>query len=230
MNVDYECKKHKMGHRKRLRERLLCGNGKGLLDYEVLELILCSSHTRKDMKPIAKRLIDHFGNFSKVFYADVNELKEVLGVGEISIAAIFCVREALNRIHRGNIKDCIILNEWNKLIEYLKVRIGNSNIENFHVLYLNKKYHLIADEVQDVGTIDETPIYVREVIKRVLYLSATSIIIAHNHPSGDPSPSQADINVTNRLLRVCLSMNINLIDHVIVAFDKHYSFKSHGLL
>ncbi|KJV69095.1 RadC family protein [Candidatus Neoehrlichia procyonis] len=230
MSVDYEYKKHQIGHRKRLREKLLCGSGKGLLDYEVLELILCSAHARKDMKPVAKRLIDHFGDFSRVFYADANELKEIVGVGEVSIATIFCVTEALKRIQRGNIKGCIVINEWNKLIEYLKVSIGNSTIENFHILYLNKKYRLIADEVQTFGTVDETPIYIREIIKRSLYLGATSIIIAHNHPSGDPSPSQSDISVTNRLLKVCLNMNINLVDHVIVTSNKYYSFKSHGLL
>ncbi|RZB12509.1 DNA repair protein RadC [Ehrlichia minasensis] len=230
MNTNDEHKKQQIGHRKRLRQKLLSGGNKGLLDYEILELILCSSHLRKDVKPIAKRLIKHFGSFSKVFFADFNQLTEVHGIGEASVSAIFCIREALNRILREDIDHGIIINQWQKLIEYLRIKIGNSNIENFHILYLNTKYKLLADETQDVGTVNQTPLYIREVIKKSLYLGATSIIIAHNHPSGDARPSKADIEITNQLVIACNNIGITLIDHVIVTSNDHYSFKTHDLL
>ncbi|CAH58376.1 DNA repair protein radC-like protein [Ehrlichia ruminantium] len=230
MNTENEQKTQYLGHRKRVRKKLLSGGSKGLLDYEILEVILYSSYPRKDVKPLAKRLIKHFGTFAKVFFADFNQLKEVPGIGEASASAIFCVREALGRILREDIKSGIIINEWQKLIEYLRIKIGNGNIENFHILYLNTKFKLLADEIQDVGTVNQTPLYIREVIKKSLLLGATSIIIAHNHPSGDATPSKADIEVTNQLAIACHNMGITLIDHVIVTSNTHYSFKSHDLL
>ncbi|WP_395878130.1 RadC family protein [Ehrlichia muris] len=230
MNIKDERKKQQAGHRKRLRQKLLSGGKKGLLDYEILELILCSAHPRKDVKPIAKRLIKHFGTFAKVFFADFNQLKEVSGIGEVSVSAIFCIREALNRILRENIDNGIIINQWQKLIEYLRIKIGNGSIENFHILYLNTKYKLLADETQDIGTVNQTHLYIREVIKKSLFLGATSIVIAHNHPSGDAKPSKADIEITNQLVRACTDVGITLIDHIIVTSNTHYSFKTHNLL
>ena len=229
MNTEDERKKQQLGHRKRLRQKLFAGS-KGLLDYEILELILFSAHPRKDVKSIAKRLIKHFGNFTKVFFADFNQLKEVHDIGEASISSIFCVREALGRILRSDIDNGQIINEWNKLIEYLRIKIGNGSIENFHVLYFNTKYKLLADEVQDTGTVNQTPLYIREVIKKALAIGATSIIIAHNHPSGDAKPSKADIEITNQLATACNNIGIILIDHVIVTSNDHYSFKTHDLL
>ncbi|MGN7618609.1 MAG: RadC family protein [Ehrlichia sp.] len=230
MNVGDERKKQQLGHRKRLRQKLLSGGCKGLLDYEILELILCSANPRKDVKPIAKRLIEYFGTFAKVFFADFNQLKEVPGVGEASISSIFCVRETLGRILRADIEHGQIINQWQKLIEYLRIKIGNGSIENFHILYFNTKYKLLADEVQDTGTVNQTPLYIREVIKKSLALGATSIIIAHNHPSGDAKPSKTDIEITNQLARACHSIGIILIDHVIITPNDHYSFKTHDLL
>ncbi|WDM85090.1 DNA repair protein RadC [Ehrlichia sp. JZT12] len=230
MNIEDERKKQQLGHRKRLRQKLLSGGSKGLLDYEILELILCSAHSRKDVKPIAKRLIKHFGTFAKVFFADSTQLKEVPGIGEASISSIFCIREALSRILRADIDNGQIINQWQKLIEYLRIKIGNGSIENFHILYLNTKHKLLADEVQDTGTVNQTPLYIREVIKRCLALGATSIIIAHNHPSGDTKPSKADIDITKQLAIACNNIGITLIDHVIVTSNDHYSFKTHDLL
>ncbi|ABD45356.1 DNA repair RadC family protein [Ehrlichia chaffeensis str. Heartland] len=230
MNIKDERQKQQIGHRKRLRQKLLSKGNKGLLDYEILELILCSAHPRKDVKPIAKKLIEHFGTFAKVFFADYSQLKQISGIGEVAISAIFCIREALNRILRENIDKGTIINQWQKLIEYLRIKIGNGSVENFHILYLNTKYKLLADETQDVGTVNQTPLYVREIIKKSLFLEATSIIIAHNHPSGDAKPSKADIEITNQLARACSDVGITLIDHVIVTSNAHYSFKTHNLL
>ncbi|MFV9870346.1 MAG: DNA repair protein RadC [Anaplasma ovis] len=230
MRDNSKCEQLKSGHRARLRERLISGEGIGLLDYEILELILCSARNRVDLKPIAKQLIAEFGTLSKVIYADVAKLRRVKGVGESSVAAILCVREALIRALKGEMKYGVVVNEWQKLLDYLRAKIGNSNVENLCVLYLNKKYRVIADEIQNTGTIDETPLYVREVIKKSLLHDASYIVVSHNHPSGDPKPSKADIHVTGRLQEACCSMNIVLVDHVIVTPKRHYSFKTNGLL
>ncbi|QGR02704.1 DNA repair protein RadC [Ehrlichia ruminantium] len=230
MSTEAKNKTQYLGHRKRTRKKILSGGNKGLLDYEILEVILYCAYPRQDVKPLAKRLIKHFGSFGKVFFADPNQLKEVPGVGEVSASIILCIKEALGRILREEINDGIIINQWQKLIEYLRIKIGNGSIENFHILYLNTKYKLIADEIQDVGTVNQTPIYIREVIKKSLLLGATSIIIAHNHPSGDAKPSKADIEITNQLASACNNMGIILVDHVIVTSNNHYSFKTHNLL
>ncbi|KJV64249.1 DNA repair RadC family protein [Anaplasma phagocytophilum str. ApMUC09] len=227
---DAERKRQQLGHRERLRQKILNGNGDGVFDYEVLELLLCSVRGRVDLKPVAKRLMERFGNLSQVLYADINELRKVKDMGDSSVAMLVCVREALIRVLRGNITSCVMLDKWPKLLDYLKVKIGNSTIENFLVLYLNKRYSLIADEVQSTGTVDETPLYIREVIRKALLCGAVYIVISHNHPSGDPKPSKADINVTNKLRIACNSMDIELVDHVIVTSKRHYSFKTHGLL
>ncbi|MGN7661357.1 MAG: RadC family protein [Anaplasma sp.] len=230
MNNDSECTKHQLGHRARLRERLICGKGSGLLDYEVLELILCSARSRVDLKPVAKRLLEEFGTLARVLYADISELKKVKGVGESSAATILCVREALIRTLKGEIEEGVVVDEWQKLLDYLKLKIGNSNLENFYVLFLNKKYRVIADEIQNTGTVDETPLYIREVIKKSLLYGATSIVVSHNHPSGDPKPSKADMHITKRLQEACCSVNIVLVDHVIITPKRHYSFRTNGLL
>ncbi|MGN7678787.1 MAG: RadC family protein [Anaplasma sp.] len=230
MKDDSECTKLQSGHRARLRERLICGKGNGLLDYEILELILCSARSRVDLKPVAKRLLEEFGTLARVLYADVNELKKVKGVGESSAAAILCVREALIRTLKGEIEDRVVVDEWQKLLDYLKLKIGNSNVENFYVLFLNKKYRVIADEIQNTGTVDETSLYVREVVKKSLLYGATSIVVSHNHPSGDPKPSKADMHITNKLQEACCSVNIVLVDHVIITPKRHYSFRTNGLL
>ena len=225
-----ERKIQQLGHRERLRNRLISGCGRGLLDYEILELILCSARTRVDCKPIAKRLLEKFKTLSGVFYADAIELAKVKGVGNSSIAAIMCVRESLVRILRYDVEKSVVVDEWGKLVDYLRVKIGNSDVENFYVLYLNKRYGVIHDEVHNTGTVDEAPLYIREIIKKSLSCGAAHIVISHNHPSGDPRPSKADIEVTRKLKMACNNMSISLVDHIIVTPKRHYSFNTHGLL
>ncbi|MDB1135188.1 RadC family protein [Candidatus Anaplasma sp. TIGMIC] len=225
-----ERRKQQLGHRERLRQKLLDGDGEGMLDYEILELILFSARNRVDLKPVAKRLLERFGDLTKVLYADIAELRQVKDMGESSIAAIVGVREAIIRVAKGAVKGRTILGKWSDLLNYLKVRIGHSSIENFLVLYLDKRHGIIADEIHSTGTVDETPFYVREVIRKSLMYGAVYIVVSHNHPSGDPKPSKADIQITSCLQESCRGMNIVLEDHVIVTPNKHYSFKTNGLL
>ena len=218
------------GHRKRLRERIISDGGLSLLDYEVLEHILYSAYSRIDVKPIAKKLINHFGSLNKVFNAELEALRNIDGINDAAISAIFCVKQAFVRSTREAIKNLPIINNWKKLLEYLRVSIGNINKENFRVIYMNKRYCLIAEDLQSVGTIDQTPLYVREIIKRALVIGSTYIVISHNHPSGDVQPSDNDITLTKQLAKACQSTGIELIDHIIIAFNNHFSFKENRLL
>lgn len=223
-------KDYKKGHRKRLRDKVILDNGQSLFDYEILEHILYSAYSRIDVKPIAKRLIDNFGNLNRVFNAEFEALQNVDGVNNAAISAIFCVKQAFIRSAREEIKALPIINNSKKLLEYLRISIGSINKENFRVLYMNKKYRLIAEDIQNIGTVDQTPIYIREIIKRALLIGSTSIVISHNHPSGDVQPSSSDIFLTNQLSEACQSMEIELIDHIIIAFNSHFSFKENRLL
>lgn len=218
------------GHRNRLRERLLLSKTGTMPDYEILELLLFGSSPRQDVKPLAKALIASFGGFNKVFYAEIYELKQIKGLNTAALAIIRAVREALDLILKMEFKNQPILNNWKAVINYLKVSIGNSRIENFRILFLNKKHILMEDYLQDIGTIDQTPLYIREVIKKALALGAASIIIAHNHPSNEAKPSQADIDITMQLQQACLNVEIKLIDHLIITANKHFSFATNGLL
>ena len=200
------------------------------MDYEILELILYSARSRVDLKPVAKRLIAKFGSLPQVIYADVSELRQVKDVGDAAIAAIICVRQAIIRTLRNEATQGALIDRWASVINYFRVRIGNSSIEQFFVLYLSKRFCVIADEVQNTGTVDEVPLYVREVVKKALLYGASYVVIAHNHPSGDPKPSAADIRITETLRIACGNMGIVLIDHVIVTSQRHYSFKTNGLL
>lgn len=223
-------KDYKKGHRKRLREKVISDNGQSLLDYEVLEHILYSAYSRIDVKPIAKRLIENFNNLNGVFNAELEALQNVEGVNNAAISAIFCVKQAFIRSARDEIRDLPVINNWKKLLEYLKISIGNIKKENFRVIYMNKKYRLIAEDIQNIGTVDQTPFYVREIIKRALLIGSTSIIISHNHPSGDAQPSSSDISLTNQLAEACKSIGIELIDHIIITFNSYFSFKENQLL
>lgn len=227
---DKERDKQQSGHRERLRSRLICGGGAGVADYEILELILCSARSRIDLKPLAKRLIAKFGSLPKVLYADASELRQVHEVGDAAIAAIICVRQAIIRTLKGGTSSGAVVDKWESLIDYLRVRIGNSGIEQFFVLYLSRRYCILADEVQNTGTVDEVSLYIREVVKKALLYGASYIVISHNHPSGDPQPSAADIRITETLKTACKNMGIALVDHVIVTPRRYYSFKTNGLL
>ncbi|WP_169192971.1 JAB domain-containing protein [Anaplasma platys] len=225
-----ELEKQRSGHRERLRQRLICNDGDGVMDYEILELILCSARSRIDLKPVAKRLVSKFGSLPQVLYADIGELRQVKDVGEAAVAAIICVRQAIIRTLRREVANGAVIDKWASLIDYFRVRIGNASIEQFFVLYLGKRYCILADEVQNTGTVDEVPLYIREVVKKALLHGASYIVISHNHPSGDPKPSAADIRTTETLKAACENMGIILVDHVIVTPQRHYSFKTNGLL
>jgi DNA repair protein RadC len=228
-----EEKQHYHGHRARLRERFLKsvtqGNSESLPDYEVLEMILFSSYPRQDVKPLAKNLITKFGSLSKVFTASVEELsREGLSAGTIS--AIKIIYEASRRLLKNDVTKKTVLQSWKALLDYCKATMSHYKKEQFRILFLDKKFNLIADEIQQEGTVDHTPVYPREVVKRALDLSASSIILVHNHPSGDATPSKADVEVTKQINQALASVNIKLHDHLIIAADDHYSFASYGLI
>lgn len=217
------------GHRQRLRTRLLSSGGNALADYEVLEMVLFAANPRGDTKPLAKKLLKHFGSLAKVLAADTPSLF-ALEVSEASVAAIKVTQEAGLRLLKEEAKSLPVLQSWNALLDYCRAAMGQNKIEQFRVLFLNKKYRLIADEVQQTGTIDHTPLYPREVIKRALELGASSIILVHNHPSGDPTPSKADLEMTNQVMCAAAPLGIVLYDHLVIAAQKFYSFKAQGLI
>ncbi len=223
-------KPHHTGHRQRLRERLLKSGPDSLPDYELLELVLFSALPRQDTKPLAKTLIDRFGSFAEVVSAEPQALKEVDGVGEAVIAALKTVQGSALRLSQQNVLDKPVLSNWQALMDYLRASMAYESSEQFRVLFLNKKNVLIADEVQQKGTIDHTPVYPREIVKRALELGATAIIMVHNHPSGDSSPSDADITMTKEVQDAGAKMGVVLHDHVIVARDGSTSFRASALL
>ena len=221
---------HYLGHRARLRERFLDIGGEHIPDYELLELILFSAKPRGDVKPLAKRLLKAFGSFSQVMYADEAALKQIDEVGEATIAALKTIRIAAQRMIKSEIADQPVIQSWSALMDYCKLAMGNNKIEEFRVLFLNHRHALIADEVMQRGTINHTPVYPREIVKRALELSAGAIILLHNHPSGDATPSKADIDVTQKIVEAAATVNVAVHDHVIITQTGHYSFKSFGLI
>jgi len=189
-------KPHYMGHRQRLRQRFMEGGPDALPDYELLELILFRAIPRRDTKPLAKALLAKFGSFAAVMNASPARLREVPGMGDAVITELKLVRAASLRLLNREIMNRTVLSSWSQVLSYCQAAMGHSEIEQFRILFLDKRNRLIADEVQQEGTVDHTPVYVREIIKRALELSATALILVHNHPSGDPTPSQADIKMT----------------------------------
>ena len=223
-------KPHYAGHRKRLQERFMKGGPEALPDYELLELLLFSALPRRDVKPLAKALLARFGSFAEVISADAPALAEVEGVGQATVVALKTVRAAALRLLRDEVMDRPVLSSWQQLIDYCRAAMAYEAAENFRILYLNRKNVLIADEVQQRGTVDHTPIYPREVVKRALELGASALIMVHNHPSGDDTPSADDIEMTREVREAGEKLGITLHDHVIVAKGGHNSFKSLGLL
>ncbi|MBL6947051.1 MAG: DNA repair protein RadC [Rhodospirillales bacterium] len=218
------------GHRNRLRERFLKGGADALPDYEMLELLLFQAQPRRDMKPLAKRLLKTFGSFSSVISAEPAALKDVDGAGEAVVVALKTVQAAALRLAREEIMNQPVLSSWDKLIAYCRAAMGHHKTEQFRILFLNRQNALIADEVQQSGTVDHTPVYPREVVKRALELGATAIIMVHNHPSGDPTPSKADIDMTKEVEDSGSRLGIVLHDHLIMTKAGHSSFKDMGLL
>jgi DNA repair protein RadC len=223
-------KPHYHGHRERLRERLLAGGADALPDYELLEMVLLGAHARRDMKPLAKALLAKFGSFNDVIAASPARLKEVDGVGDSVIAALKVVHAAANRFARGEVTRRPALSSWTAVIDYCRTAQAFADVEQFRILFLDKRNQLIADEVQQEGTVDHTPVYPREVVKRALELSATAIILVHNHPSGDPTPSPADIEMTKQVANVAKPLGVLLYDHIIVGKEGHASLKGLRLI
>jgi DNA repair protein RadC len=223
-------KPHYHGHRKRLRERLLQAGAEALPDYEILELVLCNARPRVDVKPLAKELLARFGSFAEVISAPPARLREIDGVGEAAIAEFKIIEAAAKRMARTELKRRPALSSWSAVLDYCRTAMAFAEREALRVLFLDKKNQLIADEVQQTGTVDHTPVYPREVVKRALELSATAIILVHNHPSGDPTPSRADIEMTQAIVAVARPLGIAVHDHIIVGKDGHASLKGLRLI
>ena len=223
-------KPHHLGHRERLRRRVLDRGADSLADYELLEYLLFGVRRQGDTKPTAKALIDRFGSIAGVLAAPTAELAALKGVSEATIALIAVTAEAARRAVREEIADGPVLSSWSRLIDYLRVAMGHNRTEEFRLLFLDSKNRLIADEVQGTGTVNRTAVYPREVVKRALEHGATAIIMVHNHPSGDPTPSRADVEMTEEVRDARALMGIVLHDHVVISKSGHESFKSMGLL
>lgn len=219
------------GHRQRVRERFLKVGGDALEDYELLELVLQLVVPRRDTKALAKSLLREFGSFSAVFNASQSRLEQVKGLGASSVAHLKVIQSVAARFARDRIEtEKPILASWSQLIDYCRAQMAYESIEHFRILFLDKKNRLIADEVQQSGTVDHTPVYPREVIKRSLELSATALILAHNHPSGDPSPSSADVRMTKAIADIATPLGITLHDHIIIGKSGHASLRNLKLL
>jgi len=221
---------HQLGHRERLRERALKGGLEALPDYELLELYLFRTFPRSDIKPLAKALLARFGSLTGVLSASPEELKTVAGVGEAAAVDLKLLHEATLRLARETVQRRTVISSWSALLGYVRVALANEAREQFRVLFLDKKNQLIADEVMNHGTVDHAPVYPREVMRRALELSASSVILVHNHPSGDPTPSPADIDMTKQIIEAGRSLRISVHDHLVVGREGVASFKALGLL
>jgi DNA repair protein RadC len=221
---------HYHGHRERLRERFRDAGANALSDYELLEMVLFRALPRRDVKPLAKTLIGKFGSFAEVVHAPDARLREVSGLGEAAIIEIKLIAAAASRVAKGELKQRTVLSSWTAVLDYCRTAMAFADKEQFRLLFLDKRNQLISDEVQQIGTVDHTPVYPREVVKRALELSATAIILAHNHPSGDPTPSQADIQMTKAIIDVAGPLGISVHDHIIVGKNGHASMKGLRLI
>ena len=219
-----------LGHRQRLRARLIKGGPDALADYEVLEVLLFAARPRGDTKPLAKALIRQLGSLGDVLSAPVSALEEVEGIGDAAVAAIAVVREAARRLAATEISDKPLLSSFDALLEYCRIHVSHAKIEEFHLLFLDTKNRLLKHERQGVGTVDQAPVYVREVLRRALELGASNMIMLHNHPSGDPTPSRADIAITNKVIEAGQPLGVKVHDHLIIGKSGHVSLKSKGFI
>jgi DNA repair protein RadC len=225
-----EAPPHYHGHRERLRGLFRDAGADAVSDYELLELVLFRALPRRDVKPLAKALIEKFGSFAEVIAAPPQRLAEVSGLGDSAITEFKIVEAAARRLARGEVKKRPLLASWSAVLEYCRAAMAFADKEQFRILFLDKRNQLIADEVQQVGTVDHTPVYPREVVKRALELSATAVILVHNHPSGDPTPSRADIQMTQQIIDVAKPLGIAVHDHIIVGKEGHASLKGLRLI
>jgi len=225
-----ESASHYHGHRDRLRQRFIAGGDSALADYELLELLLFRIIPRRDTKPIAKALLDRFGSLAEVVGAPVHLLIETKGIGETVATELKLIGAIARRSLKSTLKDRAILGSWSSVIEYCHSAMAFEPREQFRILFLDKRNQLIADEVQQTGTVDHTPVYPREVVRRALELSATAIILVHNHPSGDPTPSRADIDMTATIISTAKPLGITVHDHIIIGRNGHASLKGLQLI
>ena len=225
-----EAAPHYHGHRERLRGRFREAGAEALSDYELLELLLFRALPRRDVKPLAKTLLAKFGSFAEVIAAPEARLAEVKGLGGAGITELKVVQAAASRLLRGAITKRPVLSSWSSVLDYCRTAQGFADREQFRVLFLDERNQLIADEVQQTGTVDHTPVYPREVVKRALELSASAIILVHNHPSSDPTPSAADIQMTQAIIAVAQPLGISVHDHLIVGKGGHASLKGLRLI
>lgn len=222
--------KHYHGHRERIRQRIMKGDGSHLDDYEILEVLLCAFIPRVDVRPIAKTLVDRFGTVSAALAAAPERLMEVDGVGEATAAYLRATNLLLQRAAGDQVKDRPVITNWAALLNYVKLALRHERSEQARVLYLDRKNKLIADEIAGRGTVDHAPIYPREIARRALELSASAVILVHNHPSGDPTPSRADIDLTREIEKALAPLEIRLHDHLVVGASETVSMKAKGLI
>lgn len=217
-------------HRARLRDRFMAGGQSALPDYELLELVLFRAIPRQDVKPLARRLLEMFGDFNRVVSAEPARLEQVDGVGAAVICELKIVAAAAQRLARSRVIQRPVLSSWDALLDYCHTAMAHAEIEQFRVLYLDRKNVLVADEEQARGTVDHVPVYPREIMRRALELNASAMILVHNHPSGDPSPSDADITMTARIVDAAKVMGLTVHDHLIIGKSRELSFRAEGLL
>ena len=225
-----EASPHYHGHRERLRTRFREAGSDAISEYELLELVLFRAIPQRDVKPLAKELIAKFGSFAEVVAAPRTRLKELKGLGDAAVDELKIVHAAASRLARGKVQKRPLLSSWSSVLDYCRTTMAFAEKEQFRLLFLDKRNQLIADEIQQTGTVDHTPVYPREVVKRALELSATAIILVHNHPSGDPTPSRADVQMTQAIVDVAKPLGISVHDHIIVGKEGHASFKGLRLI
>tara|TARA_R100001369_G_scaffold31354_3_gene55692 strand:+ start:2417 stop:3178 length:762 start_codon:yes stop_codon:yes gene_type:complete len=217
-------------HRQRLRARFMQGGAAAIPDYELLELVLFRAIPRRDVKPLARTLMDRFGDFNRVITASEPRLRDVSGVGDAVIVELKIIEAAAHRMARSRLLRQHVLSSWDALLDYCHTTMAHRETEQFRVIYLDRKNVVIGDEEQGKGTVDHVPVYPREVAKRALELNASALILVHNHPSGDPTPSQADIDMTQQILAACSTLGLTLHDHLIIGKSRELSFRSAGYL
>ena len=217
-------------HRKRLRARFRDGGAQAMPDYELLELVLFRAIPRQDVKPLARALIDRFGDFNRVLSAAPARLMDVTGVGDAVITELKIVEAAAQRMARARILQAHVISSWDAVLDYCHTTMAHRDTEQFRVLFLDRKNVLIADEEQAKGTVDHVPVYPREIAKRALELNASALILVHNHPSGDPTPSEADIAMTAQVQTACTALGLTLHDHLIIGKSRELSFRAAGYL
>lgn len=230
MSEDASAAPHFIGHRERLRQRLRQAGPDALADYELLELVLFRAMPRRDVKPLAKTLIARFGSFAEVLAARPERLTEIAGIGEAVVTELKIVEASARRLARGEMKKRRALSSFIDVLDYCRTAMSGVEREEFRILFLDKKNGLIAEELQGVGTVDHTPVYPREIVRRALELSASALILVHNHPSGDPTPSAADIRMTQDIIAIAKPFQLAVHDHLIIGRDRHASFRGLKLI